>query len=98
MSSHRLDRIDLVLMQDPDGHPREALDEAAPALSQLRSERVIGGFGAFARRHSAVASVVVGLRTADRCATWSPGGGSRCRRSCGPALTDQGPVAPDRAA
>ena len=115
-----LDRIDLVLIHDPDDHVGEALETAAPTLSQLRSEGVIGGYGvgiinagifnsgllsrprprpgdqydygpvpdhvlerttriarlckrfgvdlptaalAFARRHPAVASVVVGLRT-----------------------------------
>ncbi len=41
-----LDRIDLVLIHDPDDHGREALEEAAPALSQLRSEGVIRGYGA----------------------------------------------------
>jgi aryl-alcohol dehydrogenase-like predicted oxidoreductase len=41
-----LDRIDLVLIHDPDDHAREALEEAAPALSQLRSEGVIRGYGA----------------------------------------------------
>jgi D-threo-aldose 1-dehydrogenase len=42
----RLDRIDLVLIHDPDDHPREAIEAAAPALSQLRSEGVIRGYGA----------------------------------------------------
>jgi D-threo-aldose 1-dehydrogenase len=32
-----LGRIDLVLIHDPDDHAREALEAAAPALSQLRS-------------------------------------------------------------
>ena len=41
-----LDRIDLVLIHDPDDHAREALEEAAPALSRLRSAGVIGGYGA----------------------------------------------------
>ncbi|GAB3253325.1 aldo/keto reductase [Nocardioides dilutus] len=41
-----LDRIDLVLIHDPDDHAREALEEAAPALSRLRSEGVIRGYGA----------------------------------------------------
>ena len=41
-----LDRIDLVLIHDPDDHAREALDSAAPVLSQLRSEGVIRGYGA----------------------------------------------------
>jgi D-threo-aldose 1-dehydrogenase len=40
-----LDRIDLVLIHDPDDHAREALEAAAPTLSQLRSEGVIGGYG-----------------------------------------------------
>ena len=33
-----LDRIDLVLIHDPDDHAREALSAAAPTLSQLRSK------------------------------------------------------------
>ncbi len=41
-----LDRIDLVLIHDPDDHEREVLDGAAPALSRLRSEGVIGAYGA----------------------------------------------------
>jgi D-threo-aldose 1-dehydrogenase len=41
-----LDRLDLVLIHDPDDHARTALEEAAPALSQLRAEGVIGGYGA----------------------------------------------------
>jgi D-threo-aldose 1-dehydrogenase len=41
-----LDRIDLVLIHDPDDHARAAFDEAAPALSQLRSEGVIRAYGA----------------------------------------------------
>jgi aryl-alcohol dehydrogenase-like predicted oxidoreductase len=41
-----LDRIDVVLIHDPDDHPREALEEAAPTLSQLRSEGVIHAYGA----------------------------------------------------
>ena len=40
-----LDRIDLVLIHDPDDHAREALEAAAPTLSQLRSEGVIGAYG-----------------------------------------------------
>jgi len=47
-SLHRLglDRIDIVLIHDPDDHAREALEQAAPALSQLRDEGVIGAYGA----------------------------------------------------
>ncbi|WP_102191361.1 aldo/keto reductase [Microbacterium aurantiacum] len=41
-----LDRIDLVLVHDPDHHEREALDGAFPALSELRYQGVITSFGA----------------------------------------------------
>lgn len=43
-----LDRIDLVLVHDPDEyeHEREALDGAFPALSELRDQGVITSFGA----------------------------------------------------
>ncbi|PJJ61996.1 aldo/keto reductase [Compostimonas suwonensis] len=41
-----LDRIDLVLVHDPDAHEREALEGAFPALDELRSEGVIGAYGA----------------------------------------------------
>ena len=41
-----LDRIDLVLVHDPDEHEREALDGAFPALSELRDQGVIASFGA----------------------------------------------------
>lgn len=40
-----LDRLDLVLIHDPEDHLDQALSEAAPALSALRSEGVIGGYG-----------------------------------------------------
>jgi aryl-alcohol dehydrogenase-like predicted oxidoreductase len=39
------DRADIVLIHDPDDHARQALDEAYPALAQLRSEGVIGAVG-----------------------------------------------------
>jgi len=41
-----LDRIDVVLIHDPDDHERDVLDGAAPTLSGLRSEGVIRGYGA----------------------------------------------------
>lgn len=53
-----LDRIDLVLIHDPDDHVREALEEAAPALSQLRSEGVIRGYGAGMNQAPALARFV----------------------------------------
>jgi D-threo-aldose 1-dehydrogenase len=40
------DRIDVVYVHDPDEHYAEALDGALPALSELRDQGVIGGFGA----------------------------------------------------
>ncbi|WP_223622852.1 aldo/keto reductase [Microbacterium sp. EST19A] len=41
-----LDRIDLVLVHDPDEYEREALDGAFPALSELSDQGVITSFGA----------------------------------------------------
>lgn len=40
-----LDRVDLVLIHDPEDHLDEAVQRAAPALSALRDEGVIGGYG-----------------------------------------------------
>jgi D-threo-aldose 1-dehydrogenase len=40
-----LDRIDLVLIHDPEDHLDAAVAEAAPALSALRAEGVIGSYG-----------------------------------------------------
>lgn len=40
-----LDRVDLVLIHDPEEHMDQALQEAAPALSALRAEGVIAGYG-----------------------------------------------------
>lgn len=40
-----LDRVDLLLIHDPEEHMDEALSQAAPALSALRDEGVIGGYG-----------------------------------------------------
>jgi D-threo-aldose 1-dehydrogenase len=41
-----LDRVDILLVHDPDDHYREALDGAFPALEELRSEGVIRSYGA----------------------------------------------------
>ncbi len=41
-----LDRIDFVLVHDPDEYEAEALDGAFPALSELRDQGVITSFGA----------------------------------------------------
>jgi len=40
-----LDRLDVVLVHDPDDHVDQAVDEAVPALAELRSEGVIGAIG-----------------------------------------------------
>jgi D-threo-aldose 1-dehydrogenase len=40
-----LDRVDLVLIHDPDDHAAQALDEAFPALARLRSAGVVGAIG-----------------------------------------------------
>ena len=42
----RLDRVDIVMIHDPDDHFEQALDEAFPALYELRSQGVVGGVGA----------------------------------------------------
>jgi D-threo-aldose 1-dehydrogenase len=41
-----LDRVDIVLLHDPDDHGDQALREAYPALEQLRAEGVVGAIGA----------------------------------------------------
>lgn len=40
-----LDRVDIVLLHDPDDHAAQALDEAYPALERLRGEGVVGAIG-----------------------------------------------------
>ena len=42
----RLDRVDVVMIHDPDDHFEQALDEAFPALYDLRSQGVVGAVGA----------------------------------------------------
>lgn len=41
-----LDRIDVVLVHDPDDHYREAVEGAFPALEELRSQGLIRSYGA----------------------------------------------------
>ncbi len=41
----QLDRVDLVLLHDPEGHDRPALDEAYPALHELRDQGVVRAIG-----------------------------------------------------
>jgi D-threo-aldose 1-dehydrogenase len=40
-----IDHVDIALIHDPDEHGRQALDEAYPALADLRSQGVIGAVG-----------------------------------------------------
>ena len=40
-----LDRVDVALVHDPEDHLDTAVREAAPALAELRSQGVLGGFG-----------------------------------------------------
>jgi D-threo-aldose 1-dehydrogenase len=40
-----LDRVDIVFIHDPDDHERQALNEAYPALEELRGQGVIGAIG-----------------------------------------------------
>jgi D-threo-aldose 1-dehydrogenase len=42
----KLDRVDIVLVHDPDDHEQEALSGAFPALAELRAQGVIGAIGA----------------------------------------------------
>ncbi|WP_433893739.1 aldo/keto reductase [Streptomyces sp. CA-111067] len=42
----RLNRVDIVYVHDPDDHLDEALDQALPALADLRDQGVVGAIGA----------------------------------------------------
>jgi D-threo-aldose 1-dehydrogenase len=42
----RLDRVDIALIHDPDDHLSQALDEAYPALADLRAQGVVAAIGA----------------------------------------------------
>jgi D-threo-aldose 1-dehydrogenase len=41
-----LDRVDIVLIHDPDDFIRQAADEAYPALAELRAQGFVGAIGA----------------------------------------------------
>ena len=41
-----LDRVDILLIHDPDDHYDQAITEAFPALAELRSQGVVGAIGA----------------------------------------------------
>lgn len=50
-----LDRLDIVYLHDPDDHWAEAVDEAMPALAELRDQGVIGAIGAGMNQSSMLA-------------------------------------------
>jgi D-threo-aldose 1-dehydrogenase len=41
-----LDRVDIVLIHDPDDHGEQALREAYPALERMRADKTVGAIGA----------------------------------------------------
>jgi D-threo-aldose 1-dehydrogenase len=47
-----VDRLDVVLVHDPDDHEREALDGAFPALLELRDQGVVRAVGAGMNQHA----------------------------------------------
>jgi D-threo-aldose 1-dehydrogenase len=53
-----LDRVDVVLLHDPDDHWRQAVDEAFPALHELRDEGTVGAIGAGMNQWQMLASFV----------------------------------------
>ena len=46
LSRLKADRIDILLIHDPDNHYKQALDQAFPTLADLRSEGVVRAIGA----------------------------------------------------
>jgi D-threo-aldose 1-dehydrogenase len=56
-----LDRLDIVLVHDPDAHERAAFDGAFPALIRLRDEGVVGAIGAGMNQSPMLARFVRGL-------------------------------------
>lgn len=53
-----LDRIDIVFVHDPDDFPKQALDEAFPALDELRREGTIVSYGAGMNQSEMLATFV----------------------------------------
>ena len=54
----RLDRIDIIYLHDPDDHLDKALDEAYPALHELRAQGVVGAIGAGMNQSAALTRFV----------------------------------------
>jgi D-threo-aldose 1-dehydrogenase len=53
-----LERIDVVLLHDPDHHWREAVEEAYPVLHELRAQGVVGAIGAGMNQWEMLADLV----------------------------------------
>jgi D-threo-aldose 1-dehydrogenase len=54
-----LDRVDVVLLHDPEDHLRDALTLAYPVLHELRAQGVIGAIGVGTRRHDVLRTFVL---------------------------------------
>jgi D-threo-aldose 1-dehydrogenase len=53
-----LDRVDVVLLHDPNHHRREAVEEAYPALDELRAQGAVGAIGAGMNQWQMLADLV----------------------------------------
>jgi D-threo-aldose 1-dehydrogenase len=53
-----LDRVDVVLLHDPDHHWREAVEQAYPVLHELRAQGVVGAVGAGMNQWEMLADLV----------------------------------------
>ena len=80
----RLDRVDIVMIHDPDDHFEQTRDEAFPALYELRSQGVVGAIGA-------------GMNQWEMLARFAPRGRPRLLPAGGPVHPAR-PVRPRRAA
>ncbi|GGM24820.1 oxidoreductase [Micromonospora sonchi] len=54
-----LDRVDLVLIHDPEDHQQAALDQAYPALHELRAQGMVGAIGVGTKHWQALHRFVV---------------------------------------
>jgi D-threo-aldose 1-dehydrogenase len=54
-----LDRVDIVLLHDPEEHVAEALGLAYPVLHELRAQGVVGAIGVGTRRHDVLRRFVM---------------------------------------
>lgn len=78
-----MDRVDVVLVHDPDRHLRQAIVEAIPALVELREQGVIGAVGAGMNRWQPLRRIVT---DSDVDAVMIAGRWTLADRSGGPLL------------